>query len=152
MISMTAHCPFMRFSSGRRLKRGLRRLEKSAEFMDQECRCSADPDVSKVGRRHRVQPARSGHLSGRVPQIDHDDGHHEVLENSGEHGRFEEVACNFDLKSDDKCHPSLWGGLRACICILSKLVNSNLVWESSFPIFVLSRLAMRPSKHTTEAA
>ena len=107
MISMTAHCPFMRFSSGRRLKRGLRRLEKSAEFMDQECRRSADPDVSKVGRRHRVQPARSGHLSGRVPQIDHDDGHHEVLENGGEHGSLEEVARDFDLECDEKCRPSL---------------------------------------------
>ena len=36
--------------------------------------------------------------------------------------------------------------------VVSKLVNSNLGWESLFPVFVASRLAARPSKQIAKAA
>ena len=36
--------------------------------------------------------------------------------------------------------------------MICKLVNSNVGWESSFPVSVVSRPAMRPSKQTAKAA
>ena len=71
------------------LERILRYLKKSAELMYQKCRRRADPDVGEVGRRNRVKPARSGDLPRHVPQINHDNCHHEVLEKGGEHRRLE---------------------------------------------------------------
>ena len=68
--------------------------------MDQEDRGRADPGVREVRRRHRVQPARSGYLTSRVPQVDHNDRHQEVLEDHGEHGCLEEVARDLDLKDE----------------------------------------------------